>query len=275
MSVDFATCELSAEEVLGRGKGNRVFEAVLAGVTSAALPFVLGRYIQFNSVFGAGVAGLAGQIGVRQELFRDPGEECAPLADRSCEVAAEIFYAAIDEFGDHTGSRRGTHRSIAQATLRGVSEFVGCGTAEMNAAGFVNPGTWEAIEGVREGYGLRGPVSDERLLRAIGFHVASETLADREFCLLDEQLRRRFPDMVRWLEAASIAVGGASFPGYLWVRIHTTAEAEHSLAAFTAVDKAVRYYAGPGGRERAFGWIRDGVDEFAALQNDFMNQLAG
>ena len=40
------------------------------------------------------------EIGARLHLFRDPCEAIEMLADRSVEVAAKVFYAAIDEFGD-------------------------------------------------------------------------------------------------------------------------------------------------------------------------------
>src|SRR5206468_1877450 len=61
---------------------------------------VLGRYIQFNSAFGAGLANLAGEIAARQGLFRDAQEPLRIVADRSAEVASDFFFAAIDEFDD-------------------------------------------------------------------------------------------------------------------------------------------------------------------------------
>ena len=59
---------------------------------------VMARYIQFNSAFGPGLANLAGEVAARQGLFRDPDEPVVILADRAAEVAADFFYAAVDEF---------------------------------------------------------------------------------------------------------------------------------------------------------------------------------
>jgi len=61
---------------------------------------VLGRYVQFNSAFGAGLANLAGEIAARQGLFVDAEEPVRLLSDRAADVAADFFYAAVDEFDD-------------------------------------------------------------------------------------------------------------------------------------------------------------------------------
>ena len=45
---------------------------------------------------------------------------CCWLADRAAEVASDFFYAAIDEFDDRSTPWRDTHRTLAQATLKGV-----------------------------------------------------------------------------------------------------------------------------------------------------------
>src|ERR1700730_15204687 len=104
--------------VLGVYKGTGAFEEALRAVRGKALLSPLASYIQFNSVFGSGVANLAGELGVRQDLFRNRCEEVEIFADRSVEVASKIFYAAIDEFGDVATAQRSTHRSLSQATLR-------------------------------------------------------------------------------------------------------------------------------------------------------------
>src|SRR5712692_4360634 len=102
------------EVILGTSQGCCTFRKTLERIRDEKeLLRMLGRYISFNSVFGSGVASLAGQIGSRQDLFRDSEEALALIADRSVEVAAAIFFAAAGEFGDRT---RRTHRSLAQAT---------------------------------------------------------------------------------------------------------------------------------------------------------------
>jgi hypothetical protein len=263
---------LDPRKVLQDHRGNRVFEEVLTTVPLCALLRVLGRYIHFNSVFGSGVANLAGGIGSRQDLFRDPAEPCALLADRSAEVASRVFFAAIDEFGDHSPRCPATHRTIAQITLRGLSSYFG-DLSELDRPGFINSATLDAISRVRQGYGLCGPVTDDRLVSGIGFHAASETLADGEFCCLDRVLRSRFPEVVSWLQSHTVDMDGRSVPAYLWIHLHTFAEAEHAGAASSGVEKCLRYYCGAGGCQYAAELIESGMREFSAVQTAFMDQL--
>src|SRR5262245_36467537 len=114
------------QPVLDAHHGN---EALRAAFEAASQPdhflSVLGRYIQFNSAFGAGLANLAGQIAARQGLFQDPEEPLHIAADRAAEVASDFFYAAVDEFDDRATPWRDTHRTLAQATLKGAGTFLG------------------------------------------------------------------------------------------------------------------------------------------------------
>ena len=58
------------EPILAAHTGNRMFQEALYQIESPNdLLCSLGRYIHFNSVFGSGVANLAGEIGSRQDLF--------------------------------------------------------------------------------------------------------------------------------------------------------------------------------------------------------------
>src|SRR5215210_4235725 len=164
--------------VLDSHTGNQTFELALRrAAADAALLRLLGQYIHFNSVFGSGVASLAGEIGARQDLFRDRDEEVASAADRSVEVAAPVFYAAVDEFGSGA-SHRATHRSMAQATLKAAGRYFGHDAPALDR------------------YGLSQSPDEEKLFGAIGFHFVSEVLADEEFNILDRFLRAERPAFV-------------------------------------------------------------------------------
>src|SRR6185295_4655061 len=147
-----------------------------------------------NSIFGSGVANLAGEIGARQNLFRDADEPAALIADRSVEVAAPFFFAAIDEFGG--AGHRSTHRTLAQATLKGAGCFLGYDGATLNRLAEPNLRTLTAMDKVRAGYAINQQVGEQELFRAIGFHIGSEVLADEEFNLLDGFLRAEYADLV-------------------------------------------------------------------------------
>lgn len=253
-------------------------DALRTAVQSARSPekllSVVGRYIQFNSAFGPGLANLAGEIAARQALFRDPDEPVEILQDRAAEVAADFFHAAVDEFDDRATPWRDTHRTLAQATLKGMGRHFGYEAAALNPVLKINPATRQAMQRVSEGYGVGARLEDERLFQAMGFHAGSEVLADTEFVILDRALRADRADLVAALEAMKVEAAGGRHNGYYWVHIHTSVEADHFDAALAGVNKALRFYAGEAERTAVKAWILEGFRSFAGVQAGFMARLA-
>jgi len=260
------------EHVLASHSGNSIFEQALGRITNGEqLLRTLSDYIYFNSIFGSGVANLAGEIGARQNLFRDADEPAALIADRSVEVAAPFFFAAIDEFGG--AGHRSTHRTLAQATLKGAGCFLGYEGANLNRLAEPNLRTLTAMDKVRAGYAINQQVGEQELFRAIGFHIGSEVLADEEFNLLDGFLRAEYADLVEHLMRVRVSINGVEVSSYHWIQIHTTVEADHFDAALKGANLALRYYVGAESPVRIKQWILDGFTEFAATQTAFMNGL--
>ena len=262
------------EPVLAAHRGNQDLErAFVEAKAPERLLSVLGRYIQFNSAFGAGLANLAGEIAARQGLFRDAQEPLRIVADRSAEVASDFFFAAIDEFDDRATPWRDTHRTLAQATLKGAGSFFGYTPGQLNDAVRIDAATTTAVSRVWEGYGVGARLEDPRLFGAMGFHTGSEILADQEFVIIDRTLRRDRPDLVRGLEAMKVEILGQKHNAYYWIRIHTGVEAEHFDAALKGVNNALRYYAGETDPAAVKAWILDGFTRFADVQSEFMAGL--
>jgi hypothetical protein len=262
------------DPVVSTHPGNRALLAALEGAREPqALLCVLGRYVQFNSAFGAGVANLAGEIAARQDLFRDPAEPVRLLSDRAAEVAADFFYAAIDEFDDRLTPWRDTHRTLAQATLKAAAAHLGFAPADLDRIVTLEGAVREGLEQVWRGYGVGTRLEDRRLFEAMGFHTGSEVLADQEFTLIDRFLRERHGGLVRALEAARVELQGQKHDAYYWIRIHTGVEAEHFDAALKGANKALAYYAGAGDAEAVKGWILGGLARFAEVQGGFMAHL--
>jgi hypothetical protein len=262
------------QPVLAVHRGTEALKEAVAGAAAAPhLLSVFARYIQFNSAFGPGLANLAGEIAARQGLFRDREEVVTLLADRASEVAADFFYAAVDEFDDRATPWRDTHRTLAQATLKGMGAFFGYTPAQLNDVLRVNAATEAAMARVWDGYGVGAHLEDARLFRAMGFHTGSEILADREFVVLDATLRAGRPDLVKALEATKVALLGQRHDAYYWIRIHTGVEAEHFDAALKGVNNALAFYVGPEAPATVKGWILEGFGGFAAVQGQFMAAL--
>jgi hypothetical protein len=260
--------------VLDAHHGN---EALRSAFENAASPerllSVLGRYVQFNSAFGPGLANLAGEIAARQGLFRDKDEPVRILADRASEVAADFFYAAVDEFDDRATVWRDTHRTLAQATVKGMGRHFGYEPAQLNDVIRINRTTEEALPRVFEGYGIGAKLEEDRLFRGMGFHVGSEILADQEFLIIDRVLKAKRPEMVAALEAMKVEILGQKHNAYYWIFIHTGVEAEHFDAALKGVNNALRFYAGDLGQSAVKGFILEGFRAFAGVQSDFMAGL--
>jgi hypothetical protein len=262
------------EPIMAQHEWTKVLAAVLNGITSnEELLRFLARYIQFNSPFGGGVANLAGEIAVKQDLFRDLNEPLAITADRSVEVASRIFFAAIDEFDDRATIQMDTHRTLAQATLKGAGQFFGYGPSALNSVVSINKVTLDAISKVRNGYGVSQAVNECILFRALGFHMGSEILADEEFRLLDGFLRKQYPELVDYLKQSKVEINGVQHVTYYWIRIHTSVEADHFAAAAVGANMALRYYAGQESQEQVKRWILEGFAEFATVQTEFMKGL--
>jgi hypothetical protein len=270
MAASISSSDL--QEVLVSHSGSAAFEQALGRIaTSEDLLTTLSCYIYFNSVFGSGVANLSGEIGARQSLFRDPDEPLTLVADRSVEVAAQFFFAAIDEFGGP--SHRSTHRTLAQATLKGCGSFLQFDLAALNQLAEPNAATLTAIEKVQDGYAINQLVDEQKLFRAIGFHMGSEVLADAEFNLLDGFLRAKYSDLVEHLKRSRVTINGVELSGYHWIQIHTTVEADHFDAAMVGANLALRFYCGGESPAQIKQWMLDGFRLFATAQSDFMNGL--
>ena len=232
------------------------------------------RYIQFNSAFGPGLANLAGEIAARQGLFQDKEEPVHILADRAAEVAADFFYAAVDEFDDRATPWRDTHRTLAQATLKGMGAFYGYTPVQLNDVLHVNPATEDAID-LRLGRLRRGgqPGGSPAVPRPWASTPAARSWPTRSSSCSIATLRASRADLVAALEEMKVPILGERHNAYYWIRIHTGVEAEHFDAALKGVNNALRFYAGRDSTATVKGWILEGFRTFADVQAEFMARL--
>jgi len=209
-----------------------------------------GNYTSWNGFFGSGVAALAGKIGRSRGLFQDPNEPIQAIADRSVYVASFFFDAARDEFDDRESVWRDTHRCLAQATVGGLLSYEAKHGAALTPDA-VNELLAEslALEALNHrvalGYGVGTPDDLISIFGAIGYHLGSEMLADREFSLIDTYLTEAAPELVAHLKAAKVRIAGQEHAAYQWVSIHSGhgggAEADHFQWATQGVRLALRF----------------------------------
>lgn len=209
----------------------------------------MGRYTSWNGFFGSGVATLAGKVGRSRGLFASPDQPIHALADRSVHVASFFFDAARDEFDDTSTAHRDTHRTLAQATVAGLVAWTReeCALSDDDINALLNDPLWlRALhDRVAIGYGAASPDDLPNVFRAMGYHLGSEVLADREFSLIDEGLRARMPGLVAFLRTRRVLLAGEEHDAYHWLGIHSGhgggVEEDHFAWAVQGVERGYRY----------------------------------
>jgi hypothetical protein len=241
--------------------------------SASLLRFFVG-YTSWNGHFANGVTILTSLIGRNRGLFVEQGLPRA-LADRSNFVASYFFDAVRDEYDDHINPKRDSHRCLAQATLMGMAEILGTGTAilEEEESSELRQLNAEVLDGY-----TGGPVSKQGVVAQIffgmGYHLGSELLADREFSIIDETLRENHNDLVQQLMRKTVYIAGTEHRCYAWIGVHSGhgggVEADHFDYAVQGVKQGLKYLP-PNQHAQALEALKLGFLAFAANHHTFFN----
>ena len=204
------------------------------------------RYAALNGYAGPLVARLASSLGLSRGIFKDHSES-SDVSDRDMLIAQHVFAATVDEFGD--SKQRGlTHRTLAQGTVEAAARYA-CLTRHRREQLSHLPVQYLPVlhAFIRE---YQGEVGNARaLIRALGFHLASEQRADREYALIDEVFCHTSwgKEFKAWLaDNKRVELAGESIPAWYWVATHghyggTGVEWEHFDEALGAIRLARLY----------------------------------
>ncbi len=206
------------------------------------------HYASWNGHFANGVSALSSLIGSGRSLFREEGFARA-VADRSNYIASYFFDAARDEYDDHINPARDTHRCMAQAALISMKDHFGLPDAALDED---EPAELVAVnDNVLAGYTGQAAEREGRAAQvfwAIGYHLGSELLADQEFSLIDEYLRKHQNDLVQHLMRSTVHLAGGLHRCYAWVGVHSGhgggVEADHFDYALEGTHSALRFLVG-------------------------------
>jgi hypothetical protein len=244
-----------------------------------ALYIFMQRYVHFNGYAGSLVARLASSIGLSRDLFNNPDCSVIDEADRGMEIAAKVIAATIDEHSDQ-GAKYVPHRTLAQATLKAVGNYAGLTEKERNELAVVPNWMKQILTDAVKGYqGVPGDAP--ALIRAMGFHAASEVLADREYSLIDKVVRydNRGKGFDAYLRSSDgkVKIDDRQFSAWYWIVIHgkhggSGVEAEHFEMALEAIDLAAKYR--PESVQKIREYALAGFNDFAVIQQKLFAEIA-
>lgn len=239
----------------------------LAAQNSTSLYLFFQRYTYFNGYASAMISRLASSIAMSRYLFTNSEILVTEEADRGFDIAAEIMAAASDEVINGV-----THRTLAQLTLKTVGDYARLSTDDRNQ--FAKAPVWldEIVKELMAGYqGTPGDLAS--LVRAMGFHAASEFLGDREYTLFDKVIRHenRRSGFDHYLRETSFPVKtqGHYYHPWCWVVIHSRhggsgVEEEHAACALKALNLSCLYRPEP--QQQILNWGVQGSTAFVELQ---------
>lgn len=240
-----------------------------------ALYLFFQRYSYFNGYASAMISRLASTIGLSRYTFTNPELIVKEEADRGMDIAAQVMSAAADEGANGTP----VHRALAQLTVKTVGDYAELSDQERNTFAKIPSWLQEIIRDVISTY--EGKIDDEAsMVRAMGFHMASEMLGDREYALLDMVIRyeNKGIGLDRYLKqkAKPVLINDHRYTPWSWILIHsrhdgTGVEAEHSEFAASALNMAVRY--GSASEKQMKIWAEEGFRAFVELQQRLLREI--
>lgn len=248
----------------------------LAAQNPRSLYLFFQRYSHFNGYASAVISRLASSIGLSRYLFNNSELVVVEEADRGMEIAAQVLSAAADEGANDSP----VHRALAQLTLKTVGDYANLSVDERNGIAQIPDWLDTLVKDVVAGYeGTPGNV--KTLVKAMGFHLASEMLGDREYSLIDEVIRydNRGSGFDQYLRetAKPVKIHGHSYTPWSWILIHSRhngsgVEVEHSEYALMALNLAVRFGTNP--EQQLVAWAMEGYGHFVQLQQRLFQEIA-
>lgn len=233
------------------------------------------RYSHFNGYASAMISRLASTIGLSRYVFSNSELLVKEEADRGMDIAAQVMSAAADEGANNTP----VHRALAQLTVKTVGNYAELSEEERNQFARVPNWLEEVIRNVIFNY--EGIINNEAsMVRAMGFHMASEMLGDREYALLDMIIRYENAgigfDRFLKQKATPVQINNHRYTPWSWIVIHSRhdgsgVEAEHSEFAISALNMATRY--GSASEQQMMTWAKEGFSAFVELQQRLFREI--
>ncbi len=255
---------------------NHVMETSCKEATTSpkALYLFMQRYVQYGRIFSTSVPTLAGTI-ASSHIFQDPTCPIQVHANRSMDVAAKVLAASIEEFTDpRTGVSHGT---LSHALLDKLAEYADLSNVEINQISQSQSWLSGILSFVETAYTAESN-NLESIVKAIGFHVATETVGDDEFSIIHAVLFSQNCDrnFSRFIRNNKVTFPQGRVSPWYWIVIHGTnytqgVELKHSAEAFAALNYIAKYC--DASEKQIIAWAGQGFSDFAYIQTRFFQQI--
>jgi hypothetical protein len=224
----------------------------------------LAQYIDFNECFAPAVLNLASRVAASTE-FHDSNFFPPIASDRGAEIAAHIFFAAIDEYS------KVPHRTLAQHTLVTTCNHFGLNHQIIRKLTQRTTYVHDVRGEVQSAYGFNEPSPDyQRMLFNIGVHVAAEGTAASEFKGLENYISFKHQKLATALEISH----HHGLSAFHWIKVHTIVEENHFMRAIDAANLAITYRPSGLNDIEASDIIHSGIQHFQGLQEDFLRKVS-
>ncbi|NER78674.1 MAG: hypothetical protein F6K42_03670 [Leptolyngbya sp. SIO1D8] len=242
--------------------------------TPESMHLFMQRFVRYSSAYSHSVPLLCGTIGMSKH-FQDHTVAIPSHADRSMDVAAQVFSASIEEFRDpRTGV---SHRTLAYALLDRLAEYAGLSATSVQQ--IVHAGDWltEMMMFVQQCYQAESH-NLEQIIRAMGFHAAAETIGGNEFSIIDSVLfsSQREGSFGQFIKNRKVHFQEGVVSPWYWIVIHGTAttngvELGHADDAIQALNLAAQYSSVS--EAQIIRWAGQGVRQLATIQTQFFQRV--
>lgn len=240
---------------------------------------LLERYTYINGFAGSAVALLAGNIGYSRDLFRDLSTEIVTSSDRGMMIAPKILAATIDEHADRQLGQS-SHRALAQVCLNSIADYAGLSNKEREVLDGKSQQFLDVVEKFKLDY--KGKDGDAKaLIRSIGYHIASEFLADIEYKIKDEEIWFKHPDdNFRDTVKRGRKEDGTWYGPWAWITAHAHyseseedlgygLEHDHFIDAISAFDLAIKFKPSDLSNQDMLDLVFEGMKSFRSNWDEF------
>ena len=242
------------------------------------------RYTYINGFAGSGVALLAGNIGYSRELFRDKSIQPEASSDRGMLIAPKVLSATVDEHSDRLLGQA-SHRSLALACLNAVADYAVLSSAERSLLDLKPKRFLQLVEQFKNNYRSEAG-NAASLVRSMGYHIASEYLADREYQIKDEEVWFKHPDERFRNTVKRERKDGAWHGPWAWVTTHGHfgeaegdtghgVEHDHFSDALHAFETVVRFRPDDLTEEDMLSLATEGLQLFRSNWTEFYTVVSG